>query len=152
MSELPTSRTAFRLQPGGTFGFNDAGEAVGVTWPDPEPETFEETLRFHGIAAADAHFAANVFDHFLTRKAEVRAAQLMRTILARMMTTKTAKTPEFIAFVAIFSPDRSLSEIASGAGISKQTLHFHVQKLRPILTPLPLVSGDAPDETTTQKI
>jgi hypothetical protein len=105
----------------------------------PADETFEDALLGEGFDAMDSQLAAKIHADFLTRFANRRAAEIVRMILARMAQTKTAKNAEFRAFLAIFSPDRTLEEIAAEAGMSRQKIHFHVQKLRPILTGSALV-------------
>lgn len=108
----------------------------------PAEETFEDALLCEGFDTVDAELAAKFHADFLTRFANRRAAEIMRQILARMAQTKTGKTAEFRAFLAIFSPDRTLEEIAAEAGMSRQKIHFHVKKLRGILTPAALVGSD----------
>jgi hypothetical protein len=120
--------------------FELAADALAVKVHfSPADETFEEALLGEGFDAVDAELAAKIHADFLTRFANRRAAEIMRMILARMAQTRTGKTVEFLAFLAIFSPDRTLEEIAAEAGMSRQKIHFHVQKLRPILTGFALV-------------
>lgn len=120
--------------------FELAADALAVKVHfSPAEETFEDALLGEGFDAVDAELAAKIHANFLTRFANRRAAEIMRMILARLAQTKTGKTAEFRAFLAIYSPERTLEEIAAEAGMSRQKIHFHVQKLRPILTGSALV-------------
>src|SRR5208283_3709537 len=95
----------------------------------PEVENFKEELLAEGLDPVDAELAAKIHADIFTRTTNYRAAEIIRRILALMAQTKTGKTAEFRALLAIFSPDRTLEEIASEVGMSRQKIYFHVKKL-----------------------
>jgi hypothetical protein len=143
MDDNPTDH----LEDGDSVGFSDQKEHVPVVWPHSQEETFSEALLDAGLNPLDVVLAAKVHEEFLTRFSNRRGAEVVRMILARIAETKTGKTAEYKAIIAILSPEKSLEEIAAEAGMSRQKLHFHVKKLRPILTPSAFIGGDdAPAE------
>jgi hypothetical protein len=113
----------------------DRLEQLDVPAPDAEPETeaesFATELLDAGFNFEDASKAKNVFERLLDEATRRIQADAVREMLVVMSKTKFGKTPEFLAFMYLFD-DRSMEEFAREAGCSKQALHYHVEKLRPL--------------------
>lgn len=134
MSDSTSNPQAHHLEQGGAFGFYESGQRVPVVWPG-EATTWRDDLvelltgecnfRFE-----DAETAARAADRILTAEARAMAADALRQLLLVIADTKTGKSPEFRALLAIFSPDKPAAEIAREGGMSKQALAYHVEKLR----------------------
>lgn len=134
MSEGPANPKTFRLHPGDAFGFDDDGERVAVAWPevgaatDPR-EAFEDTLLDLGLPFAEATAAGAIFDKHLAAQSASLAAEKLRDILARMAQTKVGKSIEYLAILKVFSPHRTLEDIAAGTGHSRQKLHYQARRM-----------------------
>ena len=134
MSDTPANPKPFRLSPGDAFGFSDAGELVPVAWPEPHiaptaREQFEESLLNLNIPFSTAIAAGRVFDDQLNSLSTAMAAEKLRQFLNLIASTKLAKSIEFLAILKLLSPDKSLEEICSGTGHSKQKLHNQVRRM-----------------------
>jgi hypothetical protein len=118
--------------------------AAKVTPEASITEAFEDALlETAHFDFAQADLAARIFDQFLSHAANTKAVDAIREIMLIIASTTTGKSPEFRAILAILSPERTLEDIASEAKLTKQAVHYHVKKLRPIFyAGIAYVKGD----------
>ena len=119
-----------------------AEEAMAMRlWRESGQDGFSDSLLDSGLDPLDVILATKAHEAFLTRFASLRAMEVTRAILTRIAQTKTGKTAEFQAILSIFTPDRDIAEIAAEAGMSRQSVWYQVQKLKPLLTETLSVGG-----------
>lgn len=98
---------------------------------DPSSE-FELRLVEAGFSVEQVELAAEIFDAVFTHAAANQSIAIVREIFRIIADTDTGNTAEYRALLSILSPHRSIEDIAAEAGLSKQSVHYHVKKLRPL--------------------
>jgi hypothetical protein len=146
MSDSASNPKSRHLEEGEAFGFDESGERVPLTWPDggqatPHELTVETLMDACNFSYENAETAARVAGKFFTAtatdSAQEMASAALRKLLLDIARTKTGKTPEFRAIMAVFTPQKTAASIAKEANISRQRLAYWTRKLRPFFLQRP---------------